>query len=239
MQLLVDSDGRIFYNDIYMTLQAKTFDDRIYKMDGISKKTIEEHLKLYQGYVTKYNEIMGALHELTDDDYAKANQGYSKIRELKVELTFAWGGIVNHEMYFDHLGGKGGEPSGELLKQIEKDFGSYENYKKDVKATAISARGWVWTAWNHREGKLFNYLGDAQNSYPVWGAKPIMALDTYEHAYFIDFGSARAGYIDAFFKNIDWAQVEKNFTTMVGCDCDECKGEAQHGCCGQCNCENC
>src|SRR6476659_5318874 len=102
--------------------EPKTFAESIYQMKGISKKTVEEHLKLYQGYVTKYNEINEQLAGLTDDDFAKANQVFSKIRELKVELTFAWGGIINHEIYFGHLGGKGGEPAGELMKQITKDF---------------------------------------------------------------------------------------------------------------------
>ncbi len=193
---------------------AQTFSPTIYEMKGISKKTVEEHLKLYNGYVTKYNEIQEALTKLTDDDYAKANQSYSHIRELKVELTFAYGGIVNHELYFGHLGGSGGAPAGDLLAQIDKDFGSFDTYKKEMKATAIAARGWVWTAWNHREKRLFNYLGDAQNTYPVWGATPIVALDTYEHAYFIDFGAARAGYIDAFFENMDWNVVGKAFASI-------------------------
>ena len=193
----------------------QTFSPQIYTMAGISKKTIEEHMKLYNGYVTKYNEINEELSTLSDEDYSKANQSYSLIRELKVELTFAYGGIVNHEIYFGHLGGNGGAPKGALLAQIEKDFGSFEAYKKDMKATAIAARGWVWTAWNKEEGRLFNYLGDAQNSYPVWGATPVLALDTYEHAYFIDFGAARAGYIDAFFAHIDWNVVEKSFAAIA------------------------
>lgn len=193
----------------------QTFSPQIYTMAGISKKTIEEHMKLYNGYVTKYNEINEKLSTLSDEDYSKANQSYSLIRELKVELTFAYGGIVNHEIYFGHLGGDGGAPKGALLAQIEKDFGSFEAYKKDMKATAIAARGWVWTAWNKDEGRLFNYLGDAQNSYPVWGATPVLALDTYEHAYFIDFGAARAGYIDAFFAHIDWSVVEKSFAAIA------------------------
>ncbi len=184
-------------------------------MKGISKRTVEEHLKLYTGYVNKYNEINDALAKLTDDDYGKANQSYSLIRELKVELSFAYGGIVNHEVYFTHLGGTGGSPTGDLLKQITKDFGSFEEYKKDVKVTGIAARGWVWTAWNHSEKRLFNYLGDAQNTYPVWGATPIVAMDTYEHAYFIDFGSARAGYIDAFFENMDWDVVAQTFDKVA------------------------
>jgi len=190
-------------------------------MDGISKKTVEEHMKLYTGYVNKYNEIREKLNGLTEEDLTKANQAYSLIRELKVELTFAWGGIVNHELYFSHLGGKGGTPQGDLLAQIKADFGSFEKYVKDLKATGISARGWAWTAWNYEENSLFNYLGDAQNSYPVWGAKPILALDTYEHAYFIDYGANRGGYIDTFMKNLDWKVVEETFAqvTAPGCQC--------------------
>lgn len=195
----------------YIKIEPKAFSEPLFSMKGISKKTVEEHLKLYQGYVNKYNEINEKLSHIGDDEYGKANQVFSTIRELKTELSFAWGGVINHELYFSHLGGKGGLPAGELLKQIEKDFGSYEEYKKDMKATGMSARGWVWTAWNSREARLFNYLGDSQNTYLVWEAQPILALDTYEHAYFIDYGVKRAGYIDSFFENMDWDVVAKLF----------------------------
>lgn len=209
----------------FTKLTPKTFSQNLFSMTGICKKTVEEHLKLYQGYVTKYNEIREKLAGLTDDDFAKANQSYSPLRELKVELTFAYGGVVNHEIYFSHLGGRGGEPKGEILKQIKKDFGSFEAYKKDMKATGIAARGWVWTAWNWQEGKLFNYLGDAQNTFPVWYATPIAALDTYEHAYFIDYGVNRGDYIEAFFNNLDWDVVANNFEvalTKCNCECGDC-----------------
>src|SRR3989338_5220271 len=146
-------------------LEAKKFSEKLFSMKGISKKTVEEHLKLYSGYINKYNEIQEKLAALKDEDYAKANQVYSVIRELKTELSFAWGGVVNHEIYFSHLGGKGGKSTGKLLGQINQDFGSFENYKKDLKATGISARGWVWTGFNYREGRLVNYLGDSQNTY--------------------------------------------------------------------------
>lgn len=200
---------------MFTSYKALAFSPKIFEMKGISKKAVEEHLKLYAGYVNKYNEINLSLEMLTDNDYAKANQSYSLIRELKVELTFAYGGIVNHELYFSHLGGTGKEPSGDLLSQIDNDFGSFDAYKREMRATGVAARGWVWTAWNHREGRLFNYLGDAQNTFPVWGATPIVALDTYEHAYFTDFGVARADYIDAFFENMDWAKVSESFAKLT------------------------
>ena len=205
-------------------LEPKKFSEKILSMKGISKKTVEEHLKLYQGYVNKYNEIQEKLTALSQEDYAKANQVFSTIRELKVELSFAWGGVINHEIYFGHLGGKGGKPTGELLKQIEEDFGSFDAYKKDLKATGISARGWVWTGWNYREERLVNYLGDSQNTYALWEVDPILALDTYEHAYFIDYGVNRGGYIDSFFENLDWKVIKENFDSVC---CGNCGVDGQ------------
>jgi Superoxide dismutase len=74
----------------------------------------------------------------------------------------------------------------------------------------------------------FNYLGDAQNTFPVWYATPILALDTYEHAYFIDYGVNRASYIDAFFENLDWEVIEENLKEVTSkCHCqddEECGG---------------
>lgn len=192
-------------------IQAKQFGETIYTMKGISKKAVEDHLKLYTGYVNKYNEITDKLKALTDDDYTKANQVFSTIRSLKTELSFAWGGVINHEIYFGHLGGTGGSAKGALMAQIEKDFGSFDSYKKDMKASAISARGWVWTVWHPVESRLINHIGDSQNTYSFWGATPIIALDTYEHAYFLDYGVNRGQYVDAFFENMNWDVAEKTF----------------------------
>jgi Fe-Mn family superoxide dismutase len=177
----------------------------LYELDGISRQTIEAHYKLYQGYVAKRNEILG---KLAGVDLSAANQTYSDLRELKVELTFAIGGIKNHEVYFEHLGGVGGEPKGAFAELVARDFGSVDAWRTDLKATGLAGRGWAWTAYDWDEGRLFNYIGDAQNSFPVWNAAPLVALDVYEHAYFIDYGTDRAAYIDAFFANLDYAVID-------------------------------
>jgi superoxide dismutase, Fe-Mn family len=174
------------------------------ELDGISRESVEAHYKLYEGYVNKRNEIIG---ELDGIDLAAANQVYSDIRGLKVELSFALGGIKNHEIYFAHLGGPGGDPDGLIGQLIERDIGSAEEWRADLKATGMAGRGWAWTAYDWDEGKLFNYIGDTQNTYPIWNATPLVALDVYEHAYFIDFQTDRASYIDAFFANLDWGVV--------------------------------
>jgi Fe-Mn family superoxide dismutase len=178
----------------------------LYELDGISRLTIESHYKLYQGYVAKRNEILG---QLAGVDRSAANGTYSELRELKVELTFAVGGIKNHELYFEHLGGNGGPPTGAIARLIERDFGSADAWRDDLRATAIAARGWAWTAYDWDESRLFNYIGDAQNTFPVWNATPLVALDVYEHAYFLDWKTDRAGYIDAFFDNLDWGVVNE------------------------------
>ncbi len=174
------------------------------ELDGISRAAVEAHYKLYQGYVAKRNEILEALDGV---DLGSANQVYSEVRALKLDLTFAIGGIKNHELYFEHLGGGGGDPGGLFAQLLERDFGSIDAWRSDLKATGMAARGWAWTAYDWDEGRLFNYIGDAQNTFPVWNATPLVALDVYEHAYFIDYQTDRASYIDAFFDNLDWDVV--------------------------------
>ena len=176
----------------------------VYELDGISRASVEAHYKLYQGYVNKRNEI---LTKLAAVDLGAANQVYSELRALKVDLTFALGGIKNHELYFAHLGGGGGDPAGAIGARVKRDFGSIGAWRADLKATGMAGRGWAWTAYDWDEGRLFNYIGDAQNTFPVWNATPLVALDVYEHAYFLDYQTDRGSYIDAFFDNLDWDVV--------------------------------
>ena len=176
----------------------------LFELDGISRASVEAHHRLYQGYVSKRNEILAKLQSV---DLAPANQVYSELRALKVDLSFAVGGIKNHEIYFAHLGGAGGDPTGAVGALIERDFGSVEAWQSDLKATGLAGRGWAWTAFDRDEARLVNLIGDAQNTYPVWNATPLVALDVYEHAYFLDFQTDRGAYIDAFFRNLDWDVV--------------------------------
>ena len=185
-------------------ISARPLDPRLLRLQGISRASVEAHYRLYQGYVAKRNEILGTLDGV---DLGGANQVYSELRALKVDLTFAVGGIKNHELYFAHLGGEGGDPDGGFRALVERDFGSVEAWRSDLRATALAARGWAWTAYDWDVRRLFNYLGDAQNTFPVWNATPLVALDVYEHAYFLDYQTDRASYVDAFFENLDWQVV--------------------------------
>ena len=185
-------------------ITARELKPELYELDGISRATIEAHYKLYQGYVNKRNEILARLDAV---DPTIANQVYSDVRALKVEFSFAIGGIKNHEIYFEHLGGGGGDPSGLIGDLIERNFGAFQDWRTDLKATGMAGRGWAWTAYDWDEGRLFNYVGDAQNTFPIWNATPLVALDVYEHAYFLDFQTDRGSYIDTFLANLDWTVV--------------------------------
>jgi superoxide dismutase, Fe-Mn family len=185
-------------------ITARELKPALYELDGISRDAVEAHYKLYEGYVAKRNELLARLAEV---DPTAANQVYSEIRALKVELSFAVGGVKNHELYFEHLGGPGGDPDGPIRELIVRDFESVQAWRSDLKATGMAGRGWAWTAYDWDEGRLFNYIGDAQNTFPVWNATPLVALDVYEHAYFLDYRTDRGSYIDAFFENLDWAAI--------------------------------
>jgi Fe-Mn family superoxide dismutase len=185
-------------------LRPRELKPALLDMDGISRASVLAHHELYRGYVSGRNEIMERLAAV---DAAGANQISSELRALKVDLAFALGGIRNHELYFDHLGGRGGNPGGAVARLLDRDFGSADDWRADLKATGMAGRGWAWTAYDWDEGRLFNYAGDAQSTFPVWNAVPLVALDVYEHAYVLDFGTDRAAYIDAFFDNLDWSAV--------------------------------
>lgn len=184
-------------------------------IEGLSEKALEiHHDKLYAGYVNKRNEIEESLKTA---DKSKAHHNYSEYRALKLEETFNADGQILHELYFQTMGPAKEEnkPAGDLLAQIEKDFGSFENFLEDLKACGLAARGWAVTAYDPTDGCLHNFLADFHSHGGVWGTTPILTLDVYEHAFFMDYGSDKKSYIEAWTKVINWSEVAKNFTKVT------------------------
>jgi Fe-Mn family superoxide dismutase len=181
------------------------------KLDGLSQSQIEQHLKLYKGYVGKSNEILAKLKEV---DLASANATYSPLRELLMEQSFAVNGVIYHELYFGNLGGSGGEPTGDLKAALDERFGSTGKFMDFLKASGKSMRGWVIVGFNLRGGYLDTFGLDTHNMWSPAGFVPILALDVYEHAYMIDYGVDRAKYLDAFARNVDWAVVAKRLASV-------------------------
>ena len=194
----------------YELMRPQELKPALLELDRISRLTIEAHYQLYRGYVAKRNEIV---EQLAAANRGAANQIHSDLRSLKIELASAIGAIRNHELYFEQLGGEGRNPAGAAGRLIERDFGSAEDWRADLKATGLAGRGWAWTAYDWDEGRLFNYVGDANNAYQIWNATPLIVLDVQEHAYVLDFGTDREAYIDAFFANLDWSVVNDRVWT--------------------------
>ncbi len=182
-------------------------------LQGISPRQIKEHYDiLYKGYVNSVNEIHNIL---TTVSRADQNPRYTGYRELKVEETYNMDGVTWHELYFNNLGGQGSRPSEFLLNSIQKDFGSYASWETDFRAAAAASRGWAVLSFDKRDGRMHNYLLDAHNVGVVNTSIPILVIDVYEHAYFIDYGARRAPYIDAFMSNIDWGVVNLRFAFLT------------------------
>lgn len=176
----------------------------------ISAKTLTIHSdKLYAGYVKKNEEILEKLYALAKTKDFVGNATFSELRSLKEAESFTTNGVYLHEWYFDGLGGDGNSSKApELSKALTEKSGSVEDFVRKLSEQGMAARGWTVLSWDTKLGKLKSYNADAHNQGGVWGCIPIIVLDVYEHAYFIDFGSDRKAYIEAFWKNFDWAAAE-------------------------------
>jgi len=184
------------------------------ELTGISKKTLEiHHDKLYAGYVAKMNEVGSKLAALRDnaDAQAAANQTYSELRALRNGETFATNGVYLHEHYFDCLGGPSASQGTALAEAIAAKWGSLDKFIAYFSASGMAMRGWVVLCWNTKTQKLNIYGCDSHDQGGVWGCIPLIVLDVYEHAYFIDYGSDRKKYIADFWKNMDWAAADEKF----------------------------
>ena len=175
-------------------------------MEGFSETLLKNHFTLYQGYVTNTNKLMDLLASMLKE----ARVGTPEYSELKRRMGFEFDGMRLHEYYFNNLGVKGVlEKSGKLGKKLAEDFGSYEDWEKDFKATgAMRGIGWAILYQDNTTGKLINQWINEHETGHLAGCLPILVMDVFEHAFITDYGLKRADYIEAFFKNINWDVVE-------------------------------
>jgi superoxide dismutase, Fe-Mn family len=177
-------------------------------MAGFSDTLLNNHFALYQGYVANTNKLMDGLMAMLKDEKAEAPS--PQYAELKRRFGFEFDGMRVHEYYFENLGGKGPlNPAGRLAQWLTAEFGSAGAWEKDFRATgAMRGVGWVVLYQDTQGGRLFNaWINEHQANH--WaGCQPLLVMDVWEHAYMLDYGIKRIGYIEAFFKNINWNGVE-------------------------------
>lgn len=192
-----------------MTYELKPLSCNPSALNGLSEKLIVSHWENnYGGAVKRLNAIEQRLADLQ-----WANTPVFEINGLKREEMIASGSMILHEVYFDSLGGSGGDPAGLLKMAIERDFGSLDAWRAEFSAMGKAqggGSGWTLLVWSPRRGRLVNAWA-ADHAHNLAGATPLIALDMYEHSYHMDFGAKAGAYVDAFMQNLSWTAAEAAF----------------------------
>ena len=205
----------------YETVMVRPFLLKPQWMNGLSEKLIVSHyVNNYGGALRRLNAIRARLAEV---DMQRAP--VFEINGLKREELIAMGSVILHEIYFDSLGGQGDhppagneEPTSELARALERDFGSVSAWREQFVAMAkalAGGSGWAILAWSERLGRLVNHWA-ADHAHNLPGATPILAIDMYEHAYHIDFGAKAAAYVDQVMANVNWQRIGARYRRAIG-----------------------
>jgi superoxide dismutase, Fe-Mn family len=184
------------------------------RLRGLSERLLASHYENnYGGALRRLNAIERRLGEL---DWGAAP--VFDINGLKREELVAAGSVILHEVYFDGLGGEGGDPAGGLAAALERDFGSVGRWRAEFTAMGkalAGGSGWVVLAWSPRLGRLVNHWA-ADHAHGLAGGVPVLALDMYEHSYHLDFGARAADYADAVMGNLHWGRIAARHAGTAG-----------------------
>lgn len=201
-KVLIILCGSVFslFGDPYV---AKDFSYLKQKMPKIHSELFDVHFKLYQGYVNQCNTLEVLLK-------GEGNKSSFTFQEIKRRFGWEYDGMVLHELYFENLGGNGRLPAKSPLREaIVKEFGSYDAWLSDFKATClVRGIGWAILYFDPTTSKIHNVWVQEHNSGPLIGEIPLLVVDMWEHAYLCQFGLKKTDYIDIILSYIDWAAVE-------------------------------
>jgi len=179
-------------------------------LEGMSEQQLKYHHDVhYAAYVRNRNKIEAQLAEM------RRKGDFPNMRGLKLSESHNASGMILHETYWQTLGGKGGEPTSKLAEKIKQDFGFLKTWKKEFTAVAKGARGWALLCYDLSDNRLHIYSVDFHDQGAVWGSIPIMALDVWEHAFYHDHGPNKGAYFEAFWKNINWENINENFEKVA------------------------
>ena len=175
----------------------------------ISGRIMElHHSKHHAAYVAGANTALEQLAE------ARANESFGTVNLLEKNLAFNLGGHVNHSIFWQNLSPEGGgEPDGELGAAITEFFGSFDAFTKHFAANAVGIQGSGWSilAWDTLGKKLIIVqLYDQQGNLPI-GIVPLLLLDMWEHAFYLDYQNVKGDYVNAFWNIVNWADVAARF----------------------------
>ena len=187
-------------------LDAKTFTN-LRHLNGLSQRTVDDLYETYRTYVIKTNEVHA---RLKTTNLGEADAIYSEFRTLKMEQASLLGAVKSFELFFTHLGGQGGKPTGLVLTEIERQYGDWAAFLKELTATALASRSWATLCYDRERREVLTLVLDTPGALTAWNIEPVLMLDVSERACSTEFGRNRRGYVEALLKNIDWARVEHN-----------------------------
>jgi Fe-Mn family superoxide dismutase len=194
-----------------MAYEAKDFSELL-GTEGFSDELLNNHFKLYQGYVANTNKLV----ELLQD----TEHGTPQYAELKRRFGWEFNGMRLHAYYFGSMvkGGSELKKETDLAKMIESEFGSFENWEKDFRATgALRGIGWAILYYDKCGKRLFNkWINEHDLGHPS-GCRPLLVMDVFEHAFIIDYKMDRGSYINSFMKAINWEKVNERFEKANCC----------------------
>ncbi|MDP3444503.1 MAG: superoxide dismutase [Ignavibacteria bacterium] len=177
-----------------------------------SKEMLEvHHGKHHQIYVDKLNSVMESLPAFQNKTIEELIGNLNDVpEEFRTALKNFGGGHYNHSLFWKFLSPDGGgEPSGELIGAIVENYGSFQQFKDEFTARALSifGSGWLWLMPN------LSIVASANQDSPINGGlpAPILGVDVWEHAYYIDYKYNRAEYINAWWQVVNWGEVEKRY----------------------------
>lgn len=186
---------------------------RLLEGTGFSKPQLQAHLKLYEGYVKKLDEISKRLEQA---DRSGANYSFGEYSELRRREPVAYNGVVLHELYFDALGRKGvTRPDPFVKEKLSEAYGGWEAWLADMKAAGSSCHGWALMVQDPLRGRITTNLVQSEHHVGLFANTPIViALDVWEHAYTIQFGIDKGKYLEAFFEALDWDVVRRRLSAV-------------------------
>lgn len=174
-----------------------------------SKETLDLHYNiLYKGYVDNTNKTEEQLKK------ARETNDFSNIKCLEKNLSFFGSGAILHELFFENMGPAiPTSPSVELMEQIINDFGSFEKFKEQFTEAGVQveASGWCLLVWVEKWNKLEILQCEKHQNLTLWGCKPLLVLDMWEHSYYLQYKTKRPEYISAFWNILNWNVVNKRF----------------------------
>ena len=190
----------------------KTKSFNLHGLQGISDKTIDTHLSLYEGYVKATNALQGRIAQFLQDGNVDQEE-FPAYSELTRRLGFEFNGMVLHEYYFENLTPQASskpDSNSAFLQQVEKSFGTYDRWKTDfVSVGKMRGVGWAICFRNPSSGRLSNHWITLHEHGNVAGFQPVLVMDVWEHAFLLDYSPSQRGeYINAFFANVNWRVVD-------------------------------